>query len=605
MGARFSKARRGVEAASAFAEIASTKAEAENGENVEAVAATDIDDKTTPPDDTKESAIDITSVTSEENKTDQTPGTDVEAAPADLEATKLVPEQEIVSTKAEAKNGENAEIVAPTATDMDDKTTSPDTKESAIMDTIVTSAENTTDQTPGTAVEAATADMEVTKIVPEQSPTTVVLAAEETPEAGNIKEQTLVPEAVTIDSIKSDDGIPAEDTKSEVTAVEEVVPSTAEMTESVSKDTTIEVTVLNTSEDTLVATNQSSIEEATANSNTYGGDLTEVSDKTVAAPVEAELKETKADESESTNAISREGETDLLNMESNIAEVSDNTVAAPVEAELKETKADPISTEADKDLLNKESNKNEQFDVSDSTPEMNKIEDDILEEGYKEVKAEQVTDIPIASDDSRKEEDVKIEEINAGHPVREDEEVLALIPSVNEQPEKPQEIVLPNSLSNTESEEKTVNGELDDKLLVGSDDFDMNTDLANEQTKETKTDDLLSLVNVEQELKAEPAQEKTLENSENITDLTNLEVLDEKVSDPIASLVDFTNVDMENVNSNKDILDKTDAVDFGTLEFEPTGIETIGEKDLAFLENCQNGSKNEQEDASVGNLLDF
>jgi len=75
---------------------------------------------------------------------------------------------------------------------------------------------------------------------------------------------------------------------------------------------------------------------------------------------------------------------------------------------------------------------------------------------------------------------------------------------------------------------------------------------------------------------------------------------------PTSSILDLQNENIKNAENAESTPGKTN-VDVSHIDFEPTGIETIGKEDLLFLDDCkkQNETENKNMDVAVDNLLEF
>jgi len=136
-----------------------------------------------------------------------------------------------------------------------------------------------------------------------------------------------------------------------------------------------------------------------------------------------------------------------------------------------------------------------------------------------------------------------------------------------------------------------------------------------EEIAQEKVDDLFSLDKGEKKddnLGSEVVQTENLEkrmetNGESSASLLNFGEEEPKTGNEKSStsLLDFGAEESNPGGNDFAAIAKKDVVDIATLDFEPTGIESINSQDLQFLETVKAQTVTKSEDPEVENLLNF
>ena len=136
-----------------------------------------------------------------------------------------------------------------------------------------------------------------------------------------------------------------------------------------------------------------------------------------------------------------------------------------------------------------------------------------------------------------------------------------------------------------------------------------------DEIAQEKVDDLLSLDKGEKKddnLGSEVVHTENLEkqmrtNEESSASLLNFGEEEPKTGNEKSStsLLDFGAEESNPGGNDTTVIAKKDVVDIATLDFEPTGIESINSQDLQFLETVKAQNVTKSEDPEVENLLNF
>jgi len=545
MGARFSRARKGVEAASAFGEITAKKTETEGGENGEVAgnSSTGKDDQPTAPETKTASAV--------------VENTGPETKQPVAESTEETGSVKKTGTQDDENGGNN----------IDDEETASETKEATAVNAEpqieppVTESDKT--ETPTTEAVKQPASVQDETALLKEEPTSVkeepALTKEEP--ALEREEPVLLNEEPSL--IKEEPSL----VKEEPALLKEEPASVKE-----EPALTKEEPALETEEPVLLQREPSLVKEEPA--------LVKA-DPTPGAiePVEAALTITDAEEVISKHDTTSEPTEKTLTV-NNLIESS------PVSPE-----ASLISTESVPEDSSMATVKETQIMQNETVEEKADI---IVEENLLE------TSTNLVETELREPEKIgdKVEDVNIkiNEDIKQDQEVK----EQTTLKETNSDGIISNgdlTIGDNTTKDSGVFLSLENIEPVNvMDEQEKSTQIV-ETTSEKKADDLLFLENGDKNgIIPEEKNNTTLDELEN--KVTNNDISS-------ASLLDFATEEPTNFNNSTPTMEKTDAVDGSALKFEPSGIESISSQDLQFLENskAQNGSKTE--DAVVENLLDF
>jgi len=577
MGAKFSRAKKGVEAASAFGEITSTKTETEDGENnVEAVANTaDVGEKTDIPTTDQNTNGDV-------NKTSDDIKIVTEANANEKKDTsaELIKESENkTDVKTEETNNAPDDLLAKKSTDNEVKNASPKVTKPAetIVDDISTKEsvaepskpqENSEPETKTTEKEATdlvnVSNVE-NKIEVEQSDQTEVPKDSEVVKEAESIDKKEISEVTKTDDVKADSLTVLPETKEPAEVLVDT-EATKEVSTDIIAEVPKEVLKLIEKKETSAVTKSDDLPLETAIIEDHATTLkaetiavlpgtkepAEVAVETLVSADTEVIKEVSTDVNQQDDNI----EVELEATKKQDENVPNNTDPAPHEVKVISSAKDKTETinlenaENQSTLVTIDSDKNEECKPLDTT-----ADDQIKENISKEKSSEDIKPLEdiISKDDQVKE--IKTEE---------------------------SEVIKSEEVQTQQKEISTA----EELVKV-------------EETPGEPNNDILDLMGND---KIEPKPEPAL--------LTNIldEVCETKIDDSNLSspIVAIQNGDIKNAENAESTPGKTNG-DVSHIDFEPTGIETIGKEDLLFLEDCkkQNETENKNMDVAVDNLLEF